>query len=103
MIQDGFATVILQALACGCPVIVSENVGAAELVTENKSKNPIRRSKSLSGYFFSDVFRRNLKLHNLGKKSLNLLDNVLRKSVEEGFEFINAKNFRNKFPKNEMY
>ena len=29
-IQDGFGTVVTQAMACGLPVIVSENVGAAD-------------------------------------------------------------------------
>ncbi len=31
-IQEGFGTVVAQAMACGLPVIVSENVGAADLV-----------------------------------------------------------------------
>lgn len=35
-IEEGFATVILQAAAAGCPVIVSENTGAAEFVKNNK-------------------------------------------------------------------
>ena len=34
-LDDGFATVVIQALACGCPVIVSENTGAADIVREN--------------------------------------------------------------------
>ncbi len=49
-LQEGFATVILQALACGCPVIVSENTGAAEFVRENKCGFvvPIRNSQIIS-------------------------------------------------------
>ena len=35
-IEEGFATVILQAIAAGCPVIVSENTGASEYVENNK-------------------------------------------------------------------
>ena len=35
-IEEGFATVILQAAAAGCPVIVSENTGASEFVENNK-------------------------------------------------------------------
>ena len=49
-LQEGFATVTLQALACGCPVIVSENTGAAEFVRENKCGFvvPIRNSQIIS-------------------------------------------------------
>lgn len=32
-IADGFGMVVTQAMACGLPVIVSENVGAADIVT----------------------------------------------------------------------
>ena len=35
-IEEGFATVILQAIAAGCPVIVSKNTGASEFVENNK-------------------------------------------------------------------
>ena len=35
-IEEGFATVILQAIAAGCPVIVTENTGASEYVENNK-------------------------------------------------------------------
>ncbi|MFC7334933.1 glycosyltransferase family 4 protein [Rhodocista pekingensis] len=33
-IEDGFGLVVSQAMACGCPVIVSRNVGGADLVQE---------------------------------------------------------------------
>lgn len=33
-IADGFGMVVPQAMACGLPVIVTENVGAADIVTE---------------------------------------------------------------------
>lgn len=32
-IADGFGMVVLQAMACGLPVIVSENVGAADIIS----------------------------------------------------------------------
>ena len=66
-----------------------------ELISEVSSHSVLkRRSKSYSGYIFGDVIRRKLKLKNLGKQALNLLEGVLKKSTKEGFEFINAKNFR---------
>ena len=48
-IEEGFATVILQALSSGCPVIVSENTGAMEFVKENRCGFvvPIRDAKAL--------------------------------------------------------
>lgn len=35
--DDGFGMVVLEAIACGVPVIVTENVGAADLVQEGKT------------------------------------------------------------------
>jgi glycosyltransferase involved in cell wall biosynthesis len=35
-IEDGFGLVVLEAMALGCPVIVSTNVGAKDVVTEGK-------------------------------------------------------------------
>ena len=34
-IEDGFGMVVLQAMACGLPVIVTENVGAKDLIINN--------------------------------------------------------------------
>jgi glycosyltransferase involved in cell wall biosynthesis len=36
-IEDGFARVVTEAMACGMPVIVSENTGAKELVEEGEN------------------------------------------------------------------
>ena len=49
-LEDGFAIVVLEALACGCPVIVSENTGAADIVNKNKCgfTIPIRNSQAIS-------------------------------------------------------
>jgi len=49
-IEEGFATVILQAIAGGCPVIVSENTGASEFVIKNKCgySIPIRDSSAIT-------------------------------------------------------
>jgi glycosyltransferase involved in cell wall biosynthesis len=49
-IQDGFAMVVPQILACNIPVIVSENTGAADIIVEGKNGFivPIRDSKSIA-------------------------------------------------------
>jgi starch synthase len=35
-VEDGFGLVLAQAMACGCPVIASENTGARDLLTDGK-------------------------------------------------------------------
>lgn len=49
-LEEGFAFVIKEALACGCPVIVSENTGAKEFVQENDCGLvvPIKDSNSIT-------------------------------------------------------
>jgi len=49
-LEEGFAIVIKEALACGCPVIVSENTGAKEFVQENECGLvvPIKDSNSIT-------------------------------------------------------
>lgn len=48
-IADGFGMVVPQAMACGLPVIVTENVGAADIVTSNQNGYviPIRSVNAL--------------------------------------------------------
>ena len=52
-LTEGYAMVINQAAASGCPVIVTENSGAKEFVEENNCGFvvPIRDSKSISDKF----------------------------------------------------
>ena len=48
-IEDGFGLVVSEGLGCGCPVIVSENTGAADLVTDGRNGFviPIRDADAL--------------------------------------------------------
>ena len=48
-LQEGYATVVSQAMACGCPVIVSENTGLAEYVRKYQCGFvvPIRDSNAI--------------------------------------------------------
>ena len=39
-IQDGFGMVIFQAMACGLPVILSENTGAYDVITKDGEEGP---------------------------------------------------------------
>ena len=49
-IQEGFGIVTLQAVAAGCPIIVSENSGASDFVVNNKCGFvvPIRNSNAIT-------------------------------------------------------
>lgn len=52
-IEDGFGLVMAQAMACGCPVIASENSGGPDLVSDGVDGFvvPIRSSDAIAAYF----------------------------------------------------
>ena len=79
-IEEGFATVILQALSAGCPVIVSENTGAKEFVTDNNCGFvvPIRDSKAI---------QEKLELIADNKNTIeNLSNNAVKKMKDQSWE-----------------
>jgi alpha-maltose-1-phosphate synthase len=49
-VEDGFGLVLAQAMACGCPVIASQNTGAPDLFTEGREGFivPIADSKAIA-------------------------------------------------------
>jgi len=49
-IEDGFGMVVTEAMACGCPAIVSENTGAADIIGdgENGFVVPIRSPEAIA-------------------------------------------------------
>ncbi len=49
-VEDGFGLVLAQAMACGCPVIASENTGAHDLFTDGKEGFivPVRDSAAIA-------------------------------------------------------
>lgn len=70
-IADGFGMVVPQAMACGLPVIVSENVGAADLVSEgdNGYVVPIRDVEALKRKIL-ELYDHREKLERLSRKAL---------------------------------
>ena len=75
-IEDGFAMVILQALACGLPVICTQNSGGSELIKNGEN-----------GYIVGirdveDIKRKMLLLYNDKKKLCNLKKNVISNRKE---------------------
>ena len=55
-----------------------------------------RRSQNFISYLFADYLRQRLKLKNLGKESLLLLENILNRAKAYGFEFITISRYRKK-------
>lgn len=54
-VEDGYGLVILQSLACGCPVIASANTGGSECIIEdiNGYIIPIRSSEAIAEKFMA--------------------------------------------------
>lgn len=79
-VQDGFGMVILQALACGVPVIATENTGAPDVVRDgiNGYIIPVNATVCLS-----DKIRFLIENPNL----LPELSHNARKSVDSGFSW----------------
>ncbi|HEY9204664.1 MAG TPA: polysaccharide deacetylase family protein [Candidatus Methanoperedens sp.] len=55
---------------------------------------PERRGSNAVEYIFADVIRRELKLKNLGVKAAVLLDGVISRAKEAGFEFITVQEYK---------
>jgi len=47
-VDDGFGMVVFEALACGKPVIASENVGASEMLSHNKTGYVVKNRDTLA-------------------------------------------------------
>jgi glycosyltransferase involved in cell wall biosynthesis len=49
-VEDGFGMVMAQAMACGCPVIATENTGGPDLISDGKEGYvvPIRDAKTIA-------------------------------------------------------
>ena len=95
-LEEGLATVTLQACSSGCPTIVSNNTGAAEFVNNNKCGFviPIRNSEIIAEKLtslsdnrdlmkvFSDnslKFAKNYTWENYVKELDLLIDNFINK------------------------
>ncbi|MDY6865408.1 MAG: polysaccharide deacetylase family protein [Halobacteriota archaeon] len=62
----------------------------SKIITTKRTDNPIE-------YLFADLIRQRLKLKNLGKKSIKLLDEILESAENYGFQFISSREYRNLF------
>lgn len=64
-----------------------------ECLDVNSGAMPVRRGGSAIEYIFADVIRHKLKIHNLGIKSIELIDDVIRRAKNEGFEFVTVQEY----------
>lgn len=53
-----------------------------------------RRGGSAIEHVFADVIRHKLKLRNLGVKAVNLIDDVIGRAKDKGFEFLTVHEYR---------
>ncbi|GFO96770.1 putative xylanase/chitin deacetylase [groundwater metagenome] len=65
-----------------------------ECLDANYGVSPVRRSNRWIEYIFADVIRHELKMRNLGVRGANLLDGVIRRAKEAGFEFVTVQEYR---------
>jgi hypothetical protein len=56
-----------------------------------------RRASNTIEYIFADVIRRELKLNNLGIKATKLLNDVVKRAKNAGFEFVTVQEYRKLF------
>lgn len=71
-IEDGFAMVILQALACGIPVICSNNSGGSELI-KNRENGFVVQIRDVNGIKEKMlIFYENQKVLNTFKKKIQM-------------------------------
>lgn len=77
-LADGFGLVVLQALACGCPVFASENVGASEYITNGKNGFvfKVRDTDALASHML-EVSRDPVLLSNMSANALSSVRTTL--------------------------
>ncbi len=57
---------------------------------------PTRRGSNAIEYIFADIIRHKLKLNNIGIKAAVLLEDVIRRARDEGFEFLTVQEYYKK-------
>lgn len=64
-----------------------------ECLDINSNVSPMRRGSNMVEYIFGDVIRRELKLHNLGMRAVKLIDEVIKRAKNKGFEFVSMQEY----------
>ena len=81
----------LESKASGKPIVLlfhpNECIDRDKVEVTKRAKDPIT-------FLFADLIRQRLKLRNLGKKAIHLIDEVLKSAKNFGFDFVSADGFR---------
>lgn len=65
-----------------------------ECLDTDTGVKPVRRAKNMVEYLFADVIRHELKMKNLGIKAVGLIDDVIRRAKDAGFEFVTVQEYK---------
>lgn len=63
------------------------------IIEEKESRTVVRRSKNLINYLFGDIVRNKLKLKNLGKKAIPLLEKEILFFIKDGYSFSTLRDY----------
>ena len=81
----------IESRISGKPVVLlfhpNECIDYSEVKTTRRARDPV-------SFFFADYLRQRLKLKNLGRKAIGLIEDVLRSARDFGFDFVCAEDFR---------
>ncbi len=70
-IQDGFGMVVSEAMGCGCPVVVSENVGARDIVQQGLNGFVVRvRDPEAAAERLVQLYRDRALLEHMGRAAV---------------------------------
>ena len=62
----------------------------------------VRRAGNVIEYVFADVIRQRLKIKNLGARAVELLDEVILRAKNAGFEFMTVQEYSKRLPRNKF-
>jgi glycosyltransferase involved in cell wall biosynthesis len=92
-LQEGFGMTILEAMACGLPVIISSNVGAADIISDGVEgfiipiRSPELAAEKIKLLFQEPDLRREMGI-NARRKALSLSWNDYGSQVEKAYRDI---------------
>ena len=65
-----------------------------EVIEEDYFGNIHYRAKDKFSILFKDIIRQRLKIRNLGKRAIELMEREIKSAVNNGFNFLTIKEFR---------
>ena len=65
-----------------------------ECIDAKQDVAAVRRSTGVIEYIFADVIKQRFKVRNMGDKAIKLVDGMLKRAKDRGFEFITVREYR---------